>query len=153
MTGELLWNYNQGVLCIDAPRAQGATGFLGAAGPIKLGQVTIESANEYGSVLVISLDGKPLAESKRILVQAATEDKPFGFATEPVGKHHRITDLGGYPLNVRRIAATITVRTRATQAIILDGNGYTTDRRADATSANGGLKLVLPDDAIYTLLQ
>ena len=153
MTGELVWNYNQGVLRIDAPRAQGATGFLGAAGPIKLGQVTIESANEYGSVLVISLDGKPLAESKRILVQTATEDKPFGFATEPVGKHHRITDLGGYPLNVRRIAATITVRTRATQAIILDGNGYTTDRRADATSANGGLKLVLPDDAIYTLLQ
>jgi hypothetical protein len=142
LTGELRWHYAKGLHTIDTARAKGATGFLAAASPIELGDVTIESSNEYGSILIVSLDGKPLRTSKRILIQAATEDRPYGFATETVGKpgkssqpsqpseYHRITQLGGYPLNVRKIAATVRLKTSTQSAQILDGNGNPSDRRA-----------------------
>jgi hypothetical protein len=153
MTGELRWNYDVGVATIDTPRAQGATGFLGAAGRIELADVLIESENEYGSILIVSLDGKPLSSSEKILVQTATEDLPFGFETQKRGKYNRITDLGGYPLNVKVIKATVTVKTDAEEAVVLDGNGYLTDEKASTSNAPQGLQVALPEDAIYTLLR
>ena len=153
MTGELQWNYDTGVMTVDTPRAQGVTGFLKAAGKITLGDVTIESENEYGSIMVVSLDGKPLANSSKILVQTATEDKPFGFKTAESKGYHRITDLGGYPLNVKTIKARVSVKGKAQQAQVLDGNGYATDRKAEAQQNGGMLQVTLPEDAIYTLLQ
>ncbi|MFW5682274.1 MAG: hypothetical protein ACOC1G_04635, partial [Phycisphaeraceae bacterium] len=107
MTDELTWNADAGVMTVDTPTAQGAWGFLRDAGSIELGDVTIRSGNRYASVVAVSLDGRPLAESKRILIQTGTWDRPFGFTTEPAGEYRRITHLGGYPLNVRRVDATV----------------------------------------------
>ena len=42
----------------------------------------VECADETACVLVVSLDGAPLAKSKRILVQCATEERPFGWRVE-----------------------------------------------------------------------
>lgn len=153
MTGELVWNYKRGVVRIDSPRAQGATGFLAAAGVIELGDVTIRSRNEYGSILVVSLDGQPLARSAKMLIQVATEDLPFGFKTAPQGEYGRITDLGGYPLNVKRIQAAVRVKGRTREAVVLDGNGYLTGRKAVSRQGGSGLEVTLPEDAIYTLLR
>ena len=153
MTDELTWDFRTGTVTIDTPCAQGVTGFLKDAGRIELGDVVIESQNEYGAILVVALDGKPLRESEQILVQAATEDRPYGFATESKGDYQRIVDVGGYPLNVRKIDARVTVRAAADQAVVLDGNGYVTDRRADTESAADGMRIDLPADAIYTLLR
>ena len=36
-TGQIVWRYGQGIVIVDSPRRQGAAGFLGKAGPIKLG--------------------------------------------------------------------------------------------------------------------
>ncbi len=158
-TGELVWDYGQGVVTVDTPRAQGACGFLGRVGRIELGDVVIESAAEYISVLVVSLDGKPLAAAARILIQAGTEDHPFGFSTEPVqdpelGVLARITALGGYPLNVREIQAAVTLKGAASRkAVVLDGNGYPTDRRPRTRADEGGFRIRLPGDALYTLVQ
>jgi len=153
LTGELTWNYDTGLVTIDTPRAQGATGFLKDAGRIELGDVVIESANEYGSILVVALDGKPIAESQQVLVQTATEDRPHGFTTESRGEYLRITDVGGGPLNVKRIDATVTVHSGGNAARVLDGNGNPTDRRAESAAADGGLRITLPADAIYTLIE
>ena len=60
-TGQLAWDYGRGLCTLDAPRAQGVTGFLRPVGSIKLGDVTIRSENQYATVLVVSLDGTPLA--------------------------------------------------------------------------------------------
>jgi len=153
MTGQLAWNYDQGVVTLDTPRAQGATGFLAAAGPIELSDLTLRSENTYGSILVVSLDDRPLARSRRVLIQAATHDKPYGFRTRPAGRYRRIVDLGGHPLNVRRIRARLTLRTAGREAIVLDGNGYLTERRAPSEAAEGRLTLELPENAIYTLIR
>ncbi len=73
-TGELVWDYGRGLLTVDSPRSQAVTGFLAKAGAIRLGAVTISSGNEYATIQVISLDGAPLASSRRMLIQSFTEE-------------------------------------------------------------------------------
>ncbi len=155
MTDQVRWDYDTGVVTFDTPRAQGATGFLAAAGTIELGDMVIESSNAYGSITVIALDDAPLAESTKILVQAATYDRPHGFTTEPRDDGFReITNLGGYPLNVRKLDARVTIRSgTASEAIVLDHNGTVTDRSADTEAGDGALTITLPSDRIYTLIR
>ncbi len=152
LTGQLDWNYGTGIVTVNTPCAQGACGFLNAAGPIKLADVTIQSGNEYGSVLVISLDGKPLAESGKVLIQAGTEDAPYGFATKKVATGKEITNLGGYPMNVRKVDATVTMP-GGKKAVVLDDNGYPTDRQAAVEQSPAGLAVTLPPDSLYTLVE
>jgi hypothetical protein len=127
-TGELVWDFGKGVARINTSRSQGAAGFLSAAGRIELGDVVIQSGNEYASIMVISLDDLPLSESKRILVQAMTEEKPSGFKTEG----DRIIDLGSFPFIVRDIDATITLKnTDGVTLQALDANGYLVTERTE----------------------
>ncbi|HTH46331.1 MAG TPA: hypothetical protein VMB21_02345, partial [Candidatus Limnocylindria bacterium] len=93
-TGELEWNWSNGVVKLTAPAVQGLTGFLTAAGSTRLPDVTIESANEYGTVLVVSLDGLPIATSGKLLLQVMSEEKPFGWTTDAATGVRTITSAG-----------------------------------------------------------
>ncbi len=154
MTKELSWNYGENLMTINTPRAQGATGFFKKKGKIELGDIIIESQNDYGSVLVISLDGQPLKTSKSILVQTATEDKTYGFTTKEGSDGYKtISRLGGYPLNVKPVSASVTIkRGDLKQATVLDGNGVATDTKAK-TEAGATLKISLPAEQMYTWVQ
>jgi len=145
VTRELVWNYGDGLLTVNSPRSQAATGFLGKAGSVKLGDLTITSAMEYGTVHVISLDGEPIATSKRFLIQAFSEEKMFGFKAEG----GVIKNVGGAPINVRDIQATVTFDNDAgLKATTLDANGYARGK-AEALQGNA---VVLARDALYTVL-
>ena len=155
LTGEVTWDFDKGVVIVDTPCAQGACGFLGAKGRIELGDTIIEDGNEYGSVLVVSLDGLPLKTSRKVLIQAGTEDRTFGFKTEELGNgRHRITDLGDYPLVVREIDATVTIKGVGPegQVEILDGNGYRIGQLPRSEENGNGLRVRLPSDSLYTLI-
>ncbi|MBI5724372.1 MAG: hypothetical protein HZA50_10475 [Planctomycetes bacterium] len=136
-TGELTLDYGKGLATLNAPCAQGAAGFLQAAGPIKLADVTIELKNEYGAVMVVSLDGKPINESAKILVQVMTEEKNYGWETQATktefekGKGEveclQITSLGESPICVRKFAGTISLNRPDVASIRvtpLDCQGY-----------------------------
>ena len=153
MTGELELDYGKGIATVNAPKVQGATGFLPRGGTIRLDDIEITCESEYCSILVVSLDDRPLRSSRKILIQAATEDLPYGFKTQPQGEYERITDLGGYPLNVKLIKAAVTLRGRARRATVLDENGYRTDAAAEVVRAPGGLMVVLPEKSLYTLVE
>ena len=97
-TGELRLDYGKGVLTINAPAAQGISGALREAGTAALKDLTISSKLELGHIVAVSLDGKPLATSRRILLQAMSEEKPTGFGTEPApGGDKKITSIGHDP--------------------------------------------------------
>jgi hypothetical protein len=147
-TGEVVWDYGQGLLTVNSPRSQAATGFLSKAGPIRLGDVTIESRNDYGTVHVISLDGEPLASSKKILIQAFTEEKMYGFKSA----NGIIEDIGRAPITVRDIDAKVTVTHGANlKAVILDEQGYARgDLKTQITDGNA--TTTLPKDSLYTIL-
>ena len=144
VTNELRWNWGTGIVVVNTPASQAATGFLAKAGTVKLGDVTIESRNEYGTIHVISLDNAPLATSKRILVQAYTEEKMSGWKAS----NGRIEDVGHAPILVREIDATVTfAQPTGWKATVLDGHGYA---HGEATMVGG--KLTVPKDALYTIL-
>jgi hypothetical protein len=67
-TGEIVRDWGRGLLLVDSPRTQGFSGF--PAGPMRLGAVTIELDGDFATVVVSSLDHRPIAEAGRLLVTA-----------------------------------------------------------------------------------
>ena len=150
VTGELTLDFRRGLATVNTPRSRGAAGFLGKAGRIELGDVTIECGNEYAAIQIISLDGKPLAESARILIQAMTEERPYGFRTAG----NRIAALGGWPFGLKTIDATVTLTLKGgakAMVVALDSNGL---RKCQAPipatwTDDGRLSAKLSGDAVY----
>lgn len=148
----VVWDYDAGVVTLNTPRAVGAIGMLKRAGSIDVGGFTIDCKNEHASVLIVSLDDKPLAQSRRMLLQSVTHERPCGFKAEG----GRIIDLGGPPLNVESVRLRVFFPYGAGLSITaLDENGYrrsgqliSGERRPEAPG-----RIVLPDDAIYHLIE
>jgi hypothetical protein len=158
-TGELSWDWGRGVATINAPCAQGAGGFLKAAGALDLGDIAIQSENEYGTVLAVSLDGQPLKSSGKILLQLMTEDRNFGWKTAPKKVKHKdgsevdmleITDLGAPPITVKKFAGSVSFK-RADAASLkvsaLDTNFY----HKSAVEGGAGKITLLPDCLYYVI--
>jgi hypothetical protein len=153
LAGDVQLDWGAGVLRVNAPRCRAAAGFLGKAGAIDLGGVKIDCANEYASIFVIALDDQPIEESHKVLIQAMTEERPYGFRAEG-GK---IADLGGPPFGVRKIQARVTLpwdtnSVGAKRPAALDENGYVTDKNVKAVGGtNYGIELA--PDAIYHVVE
>jgi hypothetical protein len=163
ITHELTFDYGQGVCRLDAPKAQGVSGFLSASPETVLSAVKIESKNEYATVLVVSLDGQELKASEKVLVQVTTHCRPYGWRESPAkfqsqdkkrtftGK--RIDDTGSVPWNVVNTEMTVTVSNpRLSKAVLLDENGYPV-KELKGTAVEGGFELVLPERAMYVVLK
>jgi hypothetical protein len=156
-TGELALDYRQGLLTIDAPRAQAAVGFLKQGGPQALRDVTITIENEYANVLVISLENQPLAESKHILVQALTKEMNLGWKEERIPRSPTVIleETGEPPVLLESLRGSILLRGKRAadwQAWALNPNGR---RIADVNlnDANNGMHVAFPDNAIYVELK
>lgn len=147
-TRELSWDHARGVVTLDAPRVQGAVGFLGARGRVELRDVDIELDTEYASAVVVSLDDLPLATSKRMLVQVVTEVTNRGFSAPGTGVR-RIQSVGGPPLLVKRTSGKLTFHRDGAKLAFaaLDGNGYPTREARPAAPV-----LSLLPDALYYLV-
>jgi hypothetical protein len=158
-TGELITDWRRGLFTVNTPRAQGASGFLHAAGRIELGDVAFTAQNRFGALLVIALDDRPLAQSEKIFIQVGAVDRPTGFATEPVKltwqgadyTGHKILATGGLPWQVERIQASVTLKGaagRVRAATALDPN-LRPQGRVSGRDAGADHELALPTDAIY----
>ena len=163
VTGQLTWNFGEGVYKIDAPQAQGACGFLTKASPIKLKDVTVQTSNDYAAVAVVSLDGLPLKETNRVLVQVGTLARPTGWVeretdfTGDDGKQtfhgKQVVSTGKMPWAVVDTAMSLSIANpRLKTATQLDING---NRRSKlkATIEGQVMMLTLPRDALYVVLE
>ncbi|MBM3990820.1 MAG: hypothetical protein FJ298_07405 [Planctomycetes bacterium] len=149
-TGEIACDWGRGILTLDTPNAQAAAGFLGGAGEIALGDVTIAMKNDYGCVIVVSLDGKSLASSAKMLVQAFTQERTYGFKVTDAG---RIEDLGAGPMNVEEVDATVAFRgALPSKVTALDEHGVARGTlRVQARNGVGSLRL--PAAGVYVVIE
>lgn len=126
-TGQLELDYGKGLLLIDAPCVQAASGALKAGGEIRLGDLAVESDMELGHVVAVSMEPEPLATSSRILLQVMSEEKAASFAAEPLSPgEYRITSIGVDPWLVREVSGTVRLLRKDAarlKATPLDGNG------------------------------
>jgi hypothetical protein len=145
---ELSLDYEKGLLVINAPLAQGASGNLLAAGPLTLGDCRVESAMDNGHIILVSLDGEPLRSSKRMLLQVMSEEKASGFATEDVGGGlKKITNIGRDPWRVKNLQGSVKFTSGAAiKTQPLDFNGY------PSGAAQSTVDLTLAQTTIYYLL-
>lgn len=164
VTGELELDYGKGIFTVNAPKYQGAAGFLLAGGGrYELHDVTIETSNDYAAISVVALDNEPLNVSRKILVQVGTVVRPGGWTTEEKyvtvdGQRllmEEILDTGKPPWRVMNTRATITVKNPSlTAATLLDVNGYPV--RPVAVERNeeaGTLSVRLPLTTMYLVLE
>ncbi len=149
-TGELKLDWGQGVLTINAPAAQGASGNLSAAGEIKLADVTLAIPLDVAHVIVVSLDGQPLATSKRMLLQVMTEEKPTNFRSEPLGdRRHRITSIGENPWLVRKLDGV--VRLKRSDAGKLKVTALDSFGQPTSNTSPGDMIRLRPDTLYYSI--
>lgn len=149
VTGELLWDYSKGLVTVNAPKAQGACGFLRGAGVLRLNDVTLRADMEYGSVLLVALDGQPLCTSRKMLLQVMSEDTNHGWSAPGSGKRE-IKSLGTAPINVRRLGGTVTFTrpdARQLKVTLLDWNGYPTGK------VTKGGTITLEPTVVYYLIE
>ncbi len=161
ITGEVELNYGKGVYRVNAPRAQAVAGFLAEAGTQKLADVEITCRNAYATIITVSLDGKPIRDSGKVLVQVGTTSRPRGWTVRPTGVRadgkqtdgFQVVNLGQYPWQIENTDATITVSNpRLTRTMLLDANGMATDAQVDLKIADGKATVVLPANTMYLVL-
>ncbi|MBM4035410.1 MAG: hypothetical protein FJ291_27010 [Planctomycetes bacterium] len=158
ITGEIKWDYGRGLCKLNAPKAQGVTGFLDEVESIALADATISSGNDYATVLLVSMDDKPLATSGRVLVQVGTTERPTGWKTRPakVGGQdgEEVVDFGRAPWLIVEADVKVTLRNpHLKAATVLDPNGMATRRVPLTEAAGGGKAFAFPPDALYVLLE
>lgn len=149
-TGELELDYGRGLLKVRAPSAQGAGGNLAAEKTLSLPDITLHSTMEAGQILLVSLDGRPISESGRMLLQVMNEERPTGWKTEPSeGGRRRILSLGRDPWQVRELEGTVELRRPdAAQLRVrrLDLQGVPVADHGDARSIR-----IAPDGVYYEI--
>jgi len=163
VTGQITWNHGEGICTVDAPRVQGASGFLKKTSPIKLKDVTIQASNDYATVLVVALDNQPLKESKRVLVQIGTTARPTGWIERETtfqgddGKqaYHgkQVVDTGKMPWAIADAQNTLTMANpglTATTQLDINGNPRA---KLKTTAQSQTVWLQLPKDALYVVLE
>jgi hypothetical protein len=137
-TSELRLDYGKGVLTINAPGAQGVSGALRQAGPMALKDLAVASNLDLGHIIVVSLDGKPLSSSGKMLLQVMTEERPSGFRTEPgSGGSTQITSIGHDPWLVREVEGTVRFQrpdANRLSVVALDPNGDSAKALGNAVS-------------------
>ncbi|QDU95246.1 hypothetical protein [Lignipirellula cremea] len=160
-TGQLHWNYVDGVCVMNAPQAQGVAGFLQAAGgKFKLADLAIQSQNDYAAISVVSLDQLPLNTSRNILVQVGTTARLTDWKTRPVEfdfqkqkiQGEEIVNAGKPPWRIANTSATISVRNPLlTSARLVRLNG-TDGGAVPLQKTEQGVAIELPADAMYLIL-
>jgi hypothetical protein len=161
-TGEIELRYGVGLFRLDAPKAQGVAGFLReAGGRFELSDVAIESGDEYATIEVVSMDGEPLSESGKVLVQVGTVVRLTGWSTEEAtfesgGREltgERIVNSGRPPWRVMNTDATVTIANpNLGRATLLDEAGRPVGGVA-VERTGGGLRIRLPENTMYLVVE
>ena len=163
VTGEVNLDYGKGVCTVDAPKAQGACGFLAQAVPIALKDLGINSTNAYAAVLAVPLDDLPLVTSRKVLIQVTTAARPTGWKTRDAefpgedGKTRvrglEVVETGRLPWRVASTAVAVALKNPGlTRATRLDPAGYAAEKVA-VVRKDGGISVGLPPQTMYLLLE
>ncbi len=131
-TNQITTNVREGTSVLNAPMAQGFAAEGNGRRLIKTADVTALMQASRGSLVVVSLDDKPIATSKKLLVQFTTKARPKGWKERPAmiklegGKEvngFEITSIGSAPWILENPGLNVTINNSAiTKATILDSN-------------------------------
>jgi hypothetical protein len=163
VTGELVWDYKNGMCLLDAPSSQGICGFPGDNKTIELSDVTIKTKDEYITVNIVPLDDQPINQSEKILIQVGTVYRPtlwretessFELGGESVNGF-LIQNVGEMPWQATNSNLSVVINNpNVESAYALNQNGYE-DREIyvakDEINANYK-EVFVPRNAMYVIV-
>jgi len=124
-TGELSWYRSpadKGLVTVETDRTQALIGFV-KGNRKTLRNFSAEVNNDFASLVLSSLDGKPLASGERMLLTAATRVTNSNMKWNDT--HTRVVSQGESPTRIEPVTGTVTLRNldgaTAVTAVALDG--------------------------------
>lgn len=142
-TGQLTWQYGErGLVIVDTPCTQGVVGF-GGGRRFDLDGTLIELESPFASLLVTSLDYEQgIADSPHLLISAVARARNTGMEWNQ--DHTELVSVGGPPLLIEPVEATITLKGRNRVTVwALDHAGRRTDTRVPTRRVAGGAAFTL----------
>ena len=109
-TQQLAWYTSlkqTGLVTVDTPRSQALIGFVKAQGKA-VSNLAADVSNNFCSILLVSLESKPISTSTKLLLVATGPVENTGEAWNSAGTD--VTSWGGPPTLVEPIKGTITLR-------------------------------------------
>jgi hypothetical protein len=151
-TGELGWQ--KGMVTIETPRTQAIIGRR-LAQPKVLRHLAVDVRNMFSAIVLTSLDGAPIASSRRMLLVAATRIANTGQQWNE--KRTTLVDWGTGPTLIEPITGAITLRNlanmRSVEVAALDGAGRQIGDARQARKTAAGWEFEIGDRATtwYTI--
>ncbi len=126
-TGELAWYTSAGktgLVTVETDRTQALIGFI-TASHRTLKNLGVEIGNNFATIVLASMDAKPLARSDKMLLTTGSRVANTGMKWND--SHTRLVDQGGWPSLIEPVTGTATLRNlegaKAVTAAALDGSG------------------------------
>ena len=140
VTGELIWNYDQGWIRINTPKTQGVMG--------QLSQQTFESEtlnftlnDAFGVVHFSSLDNLPIGKSASLFVSLVGRTRNTGQQYGKREDHYRLDKQGEAPILMEPVTAKFTLKTGVGtwRLTPLNFNGDPVPAKSVTLQAEGGV--------------
>lgn len=161
-TNQLVLNYKDGTCVLNAPQAQGFAAQGNGRRLIKTTDVTALMQSSFGSLMVVSLDGQPVATSKKVLVQFTTKARPKGWQEKPTkikldggleADGFEIVNVGKAPWVLENPGLNVTINNSGlTKATILDSNMVAAGS-IGLTKVDKGVRFDFPVGTLYVVLE
>ncbi|HEX5737913.1 MAG TPA: hypothetical protein VFY22_05335 [Hydrogenophaga sp.] len=161
-TGEIALNHRLGVATVDTPKTQGVAAHFQHAPEHQLSTLGVRSANAFGALMAVSLDDKPLNQSRSVLLQYATQSRPTGWREKPVmlalegggtAPGWEIESYGEAPWQVVQPQLEVSLRNpRLRRATALDMNGMPL-ATVPVRREGGMLRLRFPPATMYVVVR
>jgi hypothetical protein len=155
ITGEHELDTEKGTFTLNTSHAQGVAAFFKNQREFTLPALTVKSENDYGTCVAVSLDGKPLTESEKVLIQVGTHTLASDWKESPGDKPGilKIENLGKAPWMMEKVRMSISLQNkRLSKATVLDANGYATGS-TQIERQGAEVRLQLPESALHVILQ
>ena len=147
VTDELVFDLKSGAFSLNTPKTQAITGYKKgyAAASAELSDLNIQIDNKYATVVVNSLDGKPIAESGSMLLTTVGQVWNSGQVMRRDGTG--FLKAGSYPVLCEPICGSVTIKTAGdVDVYILDSSGRRVEKASTVKTAEGYTKILLTKD-------
>ena len=148
-TKELAWYTSPektGVMTVETDRTQALVGFI-KRNPKTLKNLSADIGNNFATIVLSSMDAKPLARSAKMLLTTGSRVSNTGMKWNDT--HTRVANQGESPSLIEPVSGTVVLRglegAVAVSASALDGAGRPIGNAIAATKRSGAWALAIGD--------
>ena len=150
-TGELAWYHSErekGLVTVETERSQALIGFV-KDNNRSLKNLSVEVDNTFCSIILFSLDERPIPSAERMLLVATARSATSGMTWND--KRTSLTNWGVAPMVIEPVKGKVTLRNlefaQHAEIIPLNGSGRAVGDTVKAQSIEGGCTFTIGEPA------